>query len=442
MERSALPVAVIGAGPIGLAAAAHLVARGETPLVLEAGSTAGTNVLRWAHVRMFSPWRYNVDPVAAELLAEVGYIPPDGDVPPTGAELYEHYLRPLAGLPRLRPHIRFDTRVIAVHRQGLDKVRSGGRETAPFVLRAVTWDGSHVEFLARAVIDASGVYHRPNPLGGGGVPALGEPECSEGLFYGIPDVLGTDRHRYAGRRVMVVGSGHSALNALLDLAELAGRAPGTRITWVIRRQSPENVFGTGERDALAARARLGARARELLESGRVDLVTGFAATSLHRDESGLLVSGLRNGQALTLPAVDEIIVATGARPDLAMLGELRLDLDPALECPRRLAPLIDPNVHTCGTVPPHGEETLRHPEPGFYVVGIKSYGRAPTFLLLVGYEQVRSVVAAITGDHEAAREVRLTVPGTGACAAGGCCGDPAGERAQAQPETVVARCCG
>ena len=119
-----------------------------------------------------------------------------------------------------------------------------------------------------------------------------------------------------------------------------------------------------------------------------------------------------------------------------MLSELRLDLDPIVESPRALAPLIDPNVHSCGTVPPHGAEELRQPEPGFYIVGMKSYGRAPTFLMLTGYEQVRSVVAELTGDLVAARRVELTLPATGVCSTtpgaaeatsespAGCCGAP------------------
>ena len=114
-----------------------------------------------------------------------------------------------------------------------------------------------------------------------------------------------------------------------------------------------------------------------------------------------------------LPAVDEVIAATGFRPDWSMLSELRLDLDPAVESPRALAPLIDPNVHSCGTVPPHGAEELKHPDANLFVIGMKSYGRAPTFLMLTGYEQARSVVSAIAGDWESARRVELVLPETG-----------------------------
>ena len=114
-------------------------------------------------------------------------------------------------------------------------------------------------------------------------------------------------------------------------------------------------------------------------------------------------------------AADEVIAATGFRPDLTLLGELRLDLDDRVEAARALAPLIDPNVHSCGSVPPHGVDELAHPDAGVYMVGMKSYGRAPTFLLRTGYEQVRSVVAALAGDWEAARQVELELPETGVC---------------------------
>jgi cation diffusion facilitator CzcD-associated flavoprotein CzcO len=233
MSLSTLPVAVIGAGPIGLAAAAHLVSRDETPMVLEAGATAGSSVLSWGHVQMFSPWPYNVDAIAAGMLEAAGWTPPPADIYPTGRELVEQYLMPLAGLPQIRPHLRLGTRVVSVARQGFDKLKTDGRENAPFVLRVLTADGDEAELLAKAVIDASGTYPSPNPLGASGLPAIGERALADRIFYGIPDVLGADRARYAGRRVLVVGSGHSAFNALLDLAELATQEPGTSILWAV-----------------------------------------------------------------------------------------------------------------------------------------------------------------------------------------------------------------
>jgi thioredoxin reductase len=426
--RERLPVVVIGAGPIGLAAAAHLVSRGERPLVLEAGPAVGAAVRAWSHVQVFSPWRYDVDPVARKMLAAAGWTEPEPDLLPTGRELVEQYLAPLAALPELAPHIRLGTRVVAVSRAGLDKLATAGREQAPFELRVRGEGGEEETILARAVIDASGTWGTPNPLGANGLPAVGEAAARERIAYGIPDVLGADRARYAGRRVLVVGSGHSAFNVLLDLVTLDGQTP-TALTWAIRRSEIGQMYGGGAADALPARGALGTRLRDAEQAGRVRLVTGFRITRVTGGAGGVTVTA---GDGRALGPFDAIVGATGFRPDLAMLGELRLGLDATVESPVALAPLIDPNVHSCGTVPPHGAEELRHPEPGFYVVGMKSYGRAPTFLMLTGYEQVRSVVAALTGDLEASRRVELTLPETGVCSAspetgdaGACCGPTA-----------------
>jgi ubiquinone/menaquinone biosynthesis C-methylase UbiE/thioredoxin reductase len=450
MTNRELPVAIIGGGPIGLAAAAHLSSRGERFALLEAGPAVGASVSAWGHVQMFSPWRYDTDPVAAAMLRAAGWKEPDPDVLPTGAEIVAEYLRPLAALPSIAPHVRVGARVVAVTRAGHDKMKTRGRDEAPFEVRIRSAAGEET-LLARAVIDASGTWERPNPLGGSGLPALGEAACRDRVFYGIPDVLGVHRARYAGRAVLVVGSGHSAFNALLDLAELASAEPATAITWAVRRSDVGAMYGGGEADALPARGDLGARLRAVVEAGRVRLVTGFGTAALRRDGARVTVI---DAQGRALGPVDEVIAATGFRPDLAMLGELRLDLDPAVESPRALASLIDPNVHSCGTVRPHGVEELRQPETGFFVVGMKSYGRAPTFLMLTGYEQVRSVVAALAGDLDAARRVELTLPATGVCSAAptgaetaaACCGTAAAEAASAcctpTPEAAaVGACC-
>jgi hypothetical protein len=433
MTREPLPVAVIGAGPVGLAAAAHLVSRGEVPIVLEAGPQVGTAVRQWAHVRVFSPWRYNVDAAAAAMLAKSGWTMPDPDHLPTGRELLAEYLEPLAALPEIQPSLRLGARVLSVSRRGVDKLRTESRDAAPFVLRVRTSPGEEQDILARAVIDASGTSGSPNPLGADGTAARGETDRGDHVFYGIPDVLGIHRRRYAGRRVAVVGSGHSALNTLLDLAELVKAEPRTAVTWIVRRPPPARVFGGGAADALPARGALGQQARRLLDRGGVRLVVGRVG-ALARTPGGV---ALLEEAGSTLATVDEVVAVTGLRPDLAPLRELRLELDPIMEAPRALAPLIDPNLHSCGTVPPHGEAELRHPEPGFYVVGMKSYGRAPTFLMLTGYEQVRSIACALTGDTAGAATVELTLPETGVCSGpsvsssgasdsvASCCGGPA-----------------
>ena len=240
--------------------------------------------------------------------------------------------------------------------------------------------------LARAVIDASGTYATPNPLGSAGVPAAGERPRRGRVTYGIPDVLGEQRARFAGRRVLVVGSGHSAFNALRDLIELqAGRARHPRRLGGPPTGAGRRLRRGRERPARRAPA-TGRGAPGTRRARRVEVVTGFATERLHEADGGIVASG--GGREIG--PVEELIAVTGYRPDLELVSELRLGLDPAVESPSALAPLIDPNVHSCGSVPPHGERELAHPEPGFYMVGMKSYGRAPTFLLRTGYEQVRS----------------------------------------------------
>ncbi|MCA9862674.1 MAG: NAD(P)-binding domain-containing protein, partial [Thermomicrobiales bacterium] len=219
---SSLPVAVIGAGPVGLAAAAHLITQGVEPLIFEAGDTAGAGVLAWGHVRLFSPWRYVIDPAARALLtADSAWTEPDGERYPTGREFVEAYLQPLAALPQIGARLRLSTRVLQVTRAGVDKMKNSGREAAPFVLTVQRADGREETVLASAVIDASGTTSTPNPLGAAGVPAIGERQVKARIFSGVPDILGAELARYAGRRVLVVGSGHSAFNALLDLVDLA-----------------------------------------------------------------------------------------------------------------------------------------------------------------------------------------------------------------------------
>lgn len=448
MNASTLPVVVIGAGPVGLAAAAHIHSRGLTPLVLEAGDTVGAGMRRWAHVRMFSPWKFNIDAAAVEILTRHGWTVPEPDHYPTGGDLVARYLEPLAATPELAPHIRVQTRVTAVARRDHDLMKDGARADSPFVVRLTGPQGEE-DIEAQAVIDASGTIESPGPLGASGLPAVGERAASDRIFYGIPDVLGAMRPRYAGRRVLVVGSGHSALNALLDLAHLADFEPDMRIVWTIRRPAIGQLLGGARNDQLEERGKLGARVRTLLDAKRLEVLTDFRIDRVTVTADGIVAAG--GGRVA--PPVDEIIAATGFRPDWSMLSEVRLDLDPAVESPRALAPLIDPNVHSCGTVRPHGAEELKQPDGNLFVIGMKSYGRAPTFLMLTGYEQARSVVAATAGDWEAARRVELVLPETGVCSsdaaapAVSCCGSaaPVGVSTAievAAPAAAGSSCCG
>lgn len=414
---TAQPLVVVGAGPIGLAAAAHAHERGLPVVVLEAGASAAAAVTEWAHVRLFSPWSELVDDAAARLLEPTGWTRPTDATPPTGAEWVEHYLRPLAeALVAAGVEVRTGHRVTGMARQGRDLLVAVDRERVPFAVHVETPRGHEVRSAA-AVVDASGTWGRPGPLGTDGYPAPGEREHADHITYAVPDVdAPAVRARLAGRHVVVAGAGASAQNALVALGRLAAEEPGTRVTWLLRRGDVGHAFGGGDADELEARGALGEHARAVAESGTVETVTGFRTTSVHRDqETGRLVLTSLDGREVT--DVDEVVAVTGFRPDVSWLSEVHLDLDPELSAPRLLAPEIHPEHHSCGSVSPHGASVLRQPEQGLYIVGMKSYGRAPSFLTLTGCEQVRSVVAEIAGDQEAADRVELVLPETGVCGA-------------------------
>lgn len=434
----ALPVAVIGAGPVGLAAAAQLAVRGQNFVLFESGPAAGAAVAEWGHVTFFSPWRYVVDDAARQLLEPTGWSMPDPDRDPTGRELVDRYLVPLAAHPAIAPHLRFGSRVVSVTRQGMDRVPSTGRHERPFEIVTAAPDGHEVRYLARAIVDASGTWSQPNPAGASGVPAIGERAAAPRISYGIPDVLGPMKARFAGRRVMVIGSGHSAMDSILGLARLKNEEPATEILWAMRSKPNERTFGGLDDDQLAGRGALGERSKAAVERGAVQLVAPFRVNRFQLADDSVAVTGETQRGDETI-SVDEVIVATGFRPDFTALSELRLDLHPWLESPRALGPLIDPNEHSCGTVPPHGEDEMKHPEQDVYIVGMKSYGRAPTFLMITGYEQVRSVVAALAGDWEAARDTRLVLPETGVCHGPGTADADASCTIEALP--TAAACC-
>ncbi|KAF0137474.1 MAG: hypothetical protein FD152_457 [Xanthobacteraceae bacterium] len=359
-----------------------------------------------------------------------GVASPPGDVHPTGGELISRYLAPLATHPAIAPALRTGSQVIAVARAGTDKVRNEGRQERPFVVRLRSHTGED-EILASAVIDASGTWDTPNRSRSGALGAVGEatPAVARHISYAMPDVLGRERGRFAGRRIAVLGAGHSAIGTLVDLDRLAAEAPGTAVTWLMRSEQTGTSFEGGEKDQLAARGALTTEAAALAASGRVHVRTGIRIDRL-REQAGALAIVTDRSETIL---VDELVVATGFRPDHALASELRLSLDPALECPSLLAPMIDPNLHSCGTVRPHGHAVLSHPDTGYFIAGMKSYGRAPTFLMATGYEQVRSIVAHLAGDAAAADDLRLVLPETGVCST---------DRRMDEGRPVGAGCCG
>ena len=302
-----LPVVVIGAGPVGLAAAGHLHERRLPFLVLEAGSQVGASVRQWGQVRLFSPWRYNIDHAARRLLDAAGWDAPDPESLPTGADLVERYLRPLAKLPAIAPHLRLDARVVAISRDGVDRVRTAGRADVPFVVRLA--DGTDI--AARAVIDASGTWSHPNVLGANGLPAHGETDAAAWIDHALPDVLGADRDRYAGRHTVVVGAGHSAATTLLALAELAEQAPGTAITWAIRGGSPAGRTAAGPPTRCPPAARWAAACGCWCRPAGSAWLTGFAVHSVRPVADGSVALIAHGGDRTITADVSSPPPATG-----------------------------------------------------------------------------------------------------------------------------------
>lgn len=438
IKNNSLPIAIIGGGPVGLAAAAHLTLKGEEFIIFESGNTVGASVLEWGHVRMFSPWQYNIDKASKVLLEGTGWTTPNQSDIPTGKELVENYLQPLSMVPEINRRLIFNAKVVGVAKKGLDKLKTSDREARPFQVY-VEIEGETKVYDVKTVIDASGTWKNPNPMLSNGIWTKAERNYAEHIHYGIPNVLGELEEKYANKNVIVIGSGHSAINALLDLAALKEKHIDTTINWVIRKSNVREVYGGQEKDNLPARGSLGIKIQQLVESKMVNIITPFYINDIGSENGKMTVKGDMNGEDVSLKNIDEIVVSTGFRPDTTFLNELRLRLDPSVESVEALAPLIDPNVHSCGTVRPHGEQELKQPEQGFYIVGMKSYGRAPTFLLATGYEQVRSVVAYLSGDLKAAREVHLELPETGVCSVGitSCCDNEA-----EKVEAPVSSCCG
>lgn len=439
-HNSLLPVAIVGGGPVGLSAAAHLAVRNIPFMLFEAGESVAANVHSWEHVRVFSPWRYNIDKAARQLLEGSGWISPDDDGLPTGKQLNEQYFIPLANLPVIKSSIHFNSKVVSIGWKNMDKMKSWGREEWPFILQVHHKDKGARFYETRAVIDASGTWNSPNPTGSGGVFAVGEIENKDKILYGIPDVLGKLKDRYKNKSVAVVGGGHSAINTIIELDKLKDEYPDTTIHWILRKKNVRDVYGGQEKDALEARGALGIKIEQLVNNDRVSVYTPFQIQEVRQHNGQLALIGYQQDELQALPGIDEIISNAGSRPDFSFLREIRLSVDSSLESSAAIAELIDPNIHSCGTVRPHGEKELRHDDEGFYIVGSKSYGRAPTFLMATGYEQVRSVVAAIDGDMEAARKVELDLPETGVCSSdigAACCGTEAATEKQ-----TAAACCG
>jgi NADPH-dependent 2,4-dienoyl-CoA reductase/sulfur reductase-like enzyme len=399
-------IAILGAGPTGLEAALAAADGGFPFILYEAAPTAAGHVRSWGHVRLFTPWEMDVSPRMRRHLAAAGQTAPGGAGCPTGSELADRLFEPLAALPAVAPHLRLGTRVLGVGREGLlkhEEIATAERGRRPFRLLMSDAAGREWTEAADVVIDATGTYGHPNSLGDGGIPAPGERALAGAIRRDIPDPA-REAADWAGKTVLLAGAGHSAQTAARDLAALAREAPGTRVIWALRKDG--SSWGSPAGDPLPERAALAAEAAALAggASPAVAARRGVVVEEVSRP-NGRLEVVLRNGAGRERLAVDRILALTGFVGDHQLYRQLQVHECYATCGPINLsAALLGAGAGDCLGQTTHGVATLTNPEPGFYILGSKSYGRNNTFLMRVGWEQVGEVFGAL-GGREGDREV-------------------------------------
>ncbi len=386
---------IVGAGPIGLEAALQAVEAGHQVTVAESGPEVGHGVRSWGHVTFFSPWSLNTSPAGLRALSAAGAAAPDPSVFPTGNEFAEQYLEPLHQHLASKVSFLFETDVVAIgrgHFRKGDHVGDGAREGVPF--RVLVEGPERDEYVtADVVIDCSGVLDLPNFVGAGGIPAIGEAELDERIHRYIPDLDYSDRETFANRRTLVVGSGMSAATTLRDLLAVQDESPKTSIVWAPASAVPYARIADDslpQRDALAALGNAVAAGEH-----KVDVVIGASVVKLGEDGKRVLVTlELENGETRE-ERVDQIIANVGYRPNNAIFEELQVHQCYASQGPMKLAATLLDAGGDCLAQPAAGADLLKNPEPGFFVLGAKSYGRNSNFLLRVGVEQVTAVMGLL-----------------------------------------------
>ncbi len=393
-------IAILGAGPIGLEAALAAAEGGYPFTVYEAASDVAGHVRSWGHVSLFTPWDLNVSPRMRGALAAAGLEVPEGDACPTGRELVERVLKPIAELPQIKDHLRLGTEVRRIGRRGLlkhEEIGSAERGRRPFRLLVSAADGERrhegIEEAA-VVIDCTGLSE-PNPVGDGGIPALGEEASSDAICHRIPD-LASEAADWVGQRVLLIGAGHSAQTALCELlgAEVVGAE--TRVIWALRSERPN--LDVLPDDPLPERARLTAKAARRLADPPpgLEVRTGVVVDALERSGGEVDVTLRRTDGTTESVAVDRILALTGKVGDHQLYRQLQVHECYATSGPMKLAAALlgaDSSAAggDCLQQTSQGADTLKNPEPGFFILGSKSYGRRNDFLMRVGWEQVGEV---------------------------------------------------
>ena len=411
-----MKIAIIGGGPVGMEALLYGTLAGADVRLFERGRI-GENVRRWGHVGLFTEWKRDRSPLGERILRERGDALPDGETSPRGDQVADYLMR-LASLPKLRTRIFSQTEVKSLTREGLLKHDLWGdpaRAFAPFRLMTAGLGGEKVHHFD-AVIDATGVYSSPNWVGNGGAPCPGELGLQRYIDYQIPDVGGTDMGRFAHKRTVVVGTGHSAATTLLALADLLGSQSSTRLTWVVRRGAAQDgsLYYIDPKDISSGRQQLGERTNELAKNGQIDLRLNTVVERIER-RANVFKVGLSDGSSVEC---HNLVAGVGFRPDPALWQELQISQHPASGGPGKLAAAIMESNKAAGVglstgyAQKSGEvhkpeadikhdplELLKLDEPNFYVIGIKSYGRDAGFLMQNGFRQVRDVYKIICDNN-------------------------------------------
>ena len=398
-------IAITGAGPIGLEAALYARLRDFEVVVLEKGTVAD-NVRSWGHVRLFSPFGINSSEWGRGAL-------PTSDLPAsdsllTGVEFFEQYLLPLSQHSRLKGCIQENTRVLTIGKRHFWKGDAIGRRSrleSPFTLLTESQQNGEQVIEADFVIDCSGTFGNHNWLGDGGVPAVGERQLSERIDYFLPDITGKDQSRFAGRRNLVVGSGYSAATAIVALGSLTEQNYDTEVFWLTRKSTDTPLSGI-DGDTLRGRADLTARANELVANA-ASKFNWFPASYVRQirkaSDGGIQVTIETNteqgGSNFKVLTIDNVIANVGYHPDRSLYEELQIHECYASQGPMKLAAaLIGESSADCMRQSSPGTDTLKNPEPGFYILGAKSYGRDSQFLLRIGLEQIESAFDLISAE--------------------------------------------
>jgi thioredoxin reductase len=398
-------IAIIGAGPIGLEAAMYARLRGFEVVVLEKGTVA-TNVRSWGHVRLFSPFGINSSEWGRGALSVLDL--PANDALLTGAEFFERYLQPLSQHSGLQGCLKKNTRVVTIGKRHLwkgDAIGSRSRLESPFTLLTESATTGEELIEADFVLDCSGAFGNHNWLGDGGVPAIGERQLSKRIDYCLPDIAGKDRARFASSRTLVVGGGYSAATAIVALGELFGRDAPAEVFWLTRKPA-DTPLPSIDGDSLTGRVDLTNRANELAVNAdsRVTWLPASSVRQIETDENGnVQVTVEENAEqgdsSCKVLTVDNVIANVGYHPDRSLYEELQIHECYASQGPMKLAAaLMGETSADCMTQSSPGSDTLRNPEPGFFILGAKSYGRDSRFLLRIGLEQIQSAFDLIAAE--------------------------------------------